>query len=88
MDVLDKTLAAMGAVLAIGAVGWFVLRGRRSSNRVIKPRPARRTKARPVSKAAAAPPSGKARFCHECGQPASPNDRFCGHCGTGLKDLA
>ena len=80
-------LAAMGAVLAIGAVAWFVLRGRRPSGRVAKPRPTRRPKAKPASKATTASPSGKARFCHECGQPASSGDRFCSNCGTALKNL-
>ncbi len=73
-------LAAMGAVLAIGAIAWFALRGRRSSGRVAKPRPIRRPKARPTS--------GQAKFCHECGRPASPGDRFCSNCGTALKNLA
>jgi hypothetical protein len=81
-------LAAMAAVLAIGAVAWFVLRGRQSSKRVTKPRPVRRPKPKPVSEPAAPPSSGKARFCHECGQPASPDDRFCSQCGTALKELA
>lgn len=73
-------LAAMGAVLAVGATAWFALRGRRSSGRVAKPRPVRRPKAKSAS--------GKAKFCHQCGQPTSPGDRFCSNCGTALKDLA
>lgn len=81
-------LAAMGAVLAIGALAWFALRDRRSSRRVTKPRPVRRPKAKPASKATAAPATGKAKFCHECGQEASPGDRFCSNCGAALKDLA
>ena len=81
-------LAAMGAVLAIGAVAWFFLRGRRPSKRVAKPRPVRAPKARPgSSKATSAPASRKAKFCHECGQPASPGDRFCSNCGTALRDI-
>jgi hypothetical protein len=81
-------LAVMGVVLAIGAVAWLVISGRRSpSRRVTKPRPVRRAKAKPISKTAGAPSPSKARFCHECGQPASPEDRFCSHCGTALKEL-
>jgi hypothetical protein len=73
-------LAAMGTVLAIGAIAWFALRGRRSKRRVAKPRPVRQPKAQPAS--------GKAKYCHQCGHPASPGDRFCSNCGTALKDLA
>lgn len=79
-------------------VGLAFVFGRQQSgsraNSTRKPKPKRPAPAppapppqQPVAKPAP-PPAGAARFCHNCGQPATPDDRFCSSCGTRLKGTA
>ena len=80
-------LAAVVAVLAFATVGWLVYSGQNRKRRVIKPRPAARTRQRRSSAGTGKATSGgtKVKFCHECGQPLDPADKFCRNCGTVVK---
>ncbi len=56
-----------------------------------KPAPQPQQAAKPATPppaAKAAPPPSASRFCHNCGQPATPDDRFCSNCGTKLKEVS
>ncbi len=80
-------LAVVGALALIGAAWYLGQRQGRARARNRKPqptRPAKTSAAKPPAPPAAKPPAA-ARYCHNCGQPAQPNDTFCRHCGTQLK---
>lgn len=83
-------------VLVIAGIIWLITNRdalaapapsrRRRAARPAAPRqratpPPRTTDAGP----AAPPPARATRFCHDCGQPSTPDDRFCRYCGTELK---
>ncbi len=80
-------LGVVGGVLILAAIGWFIYTDRRSSRRVIKPKPIRREQFQrsttPGSRSTR--PIGASKFCHECGQPLDPSDKFCRNCGTPVK---
>jgi len=80
-------LAATVAVLAFAAVAWLIYSGQNRKRRVIKPRPAARTRGRrsPADAGKSTSRSNKSKFCHECGQPLDPADKFCRNCGTVVK---
>ena len=77
-------LGIVGGLLILLALAWQLfwdrLAGSGSPPR--KPRPAR---GQPQRRPAPRSSEGKARFCHNCGERAQPDDRFCRECGTQLK---
>jgi hypothetical protein len=75
---------AGGATILVAAV-WFVMSNRRPKRRTIKPKPTRRATPRRAVGPAPKRRVTRSNFCHECGQPADPDDRFCSKCGTALK---
>lgn len=78
-------LAIVGVALAGVAVVLIFLNSNRSRKRVIKPQPIRRSKPRKSSKASTNKGGEIAGYCHECGEPARPEDKFCRNCGTELR---
>jgi len=81
-------VAAIAAgVVAVIVVAWLLISNRRGNQRVVKPRPSRRSTRRTSMRPRPAPPpaSTKGKFCHECGQPVNSGDRFCSNCGTVVK---
>ncbi len=78
-------LAVAGIGLAGAAAVWFVVSNNRNRRRVVKPRPARRSKKGQARPSASSKTAGVAKFCHECGEPAGAGDKFCRNCGTVLK---
>ncbi len=73
--ILPVALGATG--LALGTLGFFAWRARRSEEEAeTTPRPRRRKKRTPV---------GAAAFCHECGNALRSDDLFCSKCGTRRK---
>ncbi len=74
---------AFGLALAAGA--WLLLGYRQSRRRISKPRPVRRSRAKRASSSTSRSSTGKAKFCHECGQQLTPGDKFCRNCGTAVK---
>jgi len=78
-------LAVVGVVLSGAAAVWLVVSNNRSKRRVVKPRPARRSKRGQAQALGNQKTSGRAKFCHECGEPAGTADKFCRNCGAALK---
>jgi hypothetical protein len=80
-------LAAAVAVLAFAVVAWLIYSGQNRKRRVIKPRPAARTRRRqsPAGAGKSTSRGTSPKFCHECGQPLDPADKFCRNCGTVVK---
>ena len=77
-------LGGAGVLLIVLALVWTIW-GQRSVSARPPRKPAVRRPSTPVSSRRAAPPAGGARFCHNCGAEAQPDDRFCRACGTALK---
>lgn len=91
-DGIDPLWFLIGAgVLALAGGAFYLGRYQgRAGSRARKPqpaRPARPTNAPAAKKPPASPaiPSATARFCHNCGNRAAPEDSFCRNCGTALK---
>lgn len=92
-------LAGAGALALIGGAWYMGRQQGQAAGRTRKPQPTRPAKAKsePKTKKAAAPPAKSAasakpvtpaepaRFCHNCGQRAHPDDTFCRSCGAELK---
>lgn len=76
-------VTAFGFAIAAGA--WLLLGYRQSRQRVLKPRPSRRSRETRTTSSASRGSTGKAIFCHECGQQLAPGDKFCRNCGTAVK---
>lgn len=74
-------LAGSGVLLIVLALIWYVW-GQRTASARSPRKPAVRRSSTPISSRQAA---GGARFCHNCGAEAQPEDRFCRVCGTTLK---
>ena len=81
-DLSPWWLLLIPAALAL-LVGAWALGRRKGGGRARKPRPNR--PARPGVAARPSSGEGAARFCHQCGQPATAGDVFCRKCGTKLK---
>ncbi|MBE2202014.1 MAG: zinc ribbon domain-containing protein [Anaerolinea sp.] len=81
-------LGGVGLLLIAIAVTWQLATQQRSTGkRPLAKRPPKTTRSKPAPTRQAAPTQGKAKFCHECGEPAQPGDRFCRSCGAELKRL-
>ncbi len=84
-------LLAGAAALALIGGAWYLGRQQgQAAGRTRKPQPARPAKSKSdlkTKKAAAPPakPAAPARFCHNCGQRARPDDAYCRSCGVELK---
>lgn len=82
-------LAGAGALALIGGAWYLGRQQGQASGRARKPQASpTRAKSEPKEKKAAAPPlkpSATARFCHNCGQRAHPDDTYCRSCGAELK---
>jgi hypothetical protein len=71
-------IGVLGVILVAVVVTWLVAtRQRRPVRKNRKPRPKR---ANNVTKS-----SGRAKFCHQCGNKLNANDKFCRECGTAVK---
>lgn len=83
-------LAGAGALALIGGAWYLGRQQGRAAAPIRKPQPARPAKPKSGSKkekTAAPPPkpNAPARFCHNCGQRAHPDDAYCRNCGAELK---
>lgn len=68
----------IGIILLAVIITWQVAtRKTQPERKSRKPRPKRTT--------SAAKPTGKAKFCHQCGTQLTGNDKFCRKCGTAVK---
>lgn len=76
-------VTAFGFALAAGA--WLLFGYRQSRRRISKPHPVRRSRGKRTSYSSSRSSTGKANFCHECGQQLTPGDKFCRNCGTVVK---
>ena len=79
-------LVATAFGLALAARAWLLLGYRQARRRISKPQPVRRPRGKRTSYSASRSSTGKANFCHECGQQLTPGDKFCRNCGTVVKD--
>ena len=79
-------LLVLGGLILAATGVWYFTNLRAAKARPSKPRPQRTGKrpSPPTTKASATPQS-KGNFCHQCGQPLSPEDKFCRSCGTPVK---
>ena len=84
-------LAALAVVVVFGGVIW-VVRNREESGRHSKLRRLREAAPAQREGASAAPQRSSSRksaaavtFCHQCGEPAAPEDNFCRTCGTKIR---
>ncbi len=77
-------LGGSGVLFIVLALFWYVWGQRPGSGRPPRKPAVRRSSAPPASRRAARP-AAVARFCHNCGAEAQPEDRFCRACGTVLK---
>lgn len=77
-------LGGSGLLVIVLALVWYVWGQRAPSARPPR-KPAVRRPSAPAPSRRAARPTGQARFCHNCGAEAQPEDRFCRACGTVLK---
>lgn len=77
-------LGGSGLLLIVLALAWY-LWGQRASSARPPRKPAVRRSPAPAASRRAANPTGGARFCHNCGAEAQPEDRFCRACGTELR---
>ena len=80
-------LIALGVLILVAtAVYYLANRQSTSSRRPARPRPKRQPKpATPKTAAAQTTFTGKANFCHQCGEPLQAEDKFCRYCGTAVK---
>jgi len=68
----------IGILLLVVVITWQVAtRKTQPTSKSRKPRPKRTT--------STAKPTGKAQFCHQCGNKLTGNDKFCRKCGTAVK---
>ncbi len=83
-------LLAIAGGLGLLAVAWYLGQRQGRASRARKPQPTRPAKTKtaaptpPATKPTAGPRPGT-RYCHQCGQPAQPEDVYCRNCGTQLK---
>jgi hypothetical protein len=77
-------LGGAGILIILLALVWQLF-GRRANTARPPRKPAVHRPAAPARRASASRQSGPARFCHNCGAAAQPEDRFCRSCGTELK---
>lgn len=77
-------LLAIAGALGLIALAWYVGQHQGRASRARKPQPARPAKSKPAMPKPAGDKAA-ARYCHQCGQPALPEDVFCRNCGTRLK---
>ncbi len=68
-------LAVGGGMILLAGIIWLIM-GRRTTTRPIKPRPVRAVNQQ----------QSRAQYCHICGQPVQKSDKFCRECGTALKN--
>lgn len=81
-------LIVLGGLILGGTAVWYFFNGRQASKRPAKPKPQRQSASKSASKSMAASPStptGKANFCHQCGESLQASDKFCRRCGTAVK---
>ncbi len=82
-------LLAIAGALGLITVAWYLGQRQGRASRARKPQPTRPAKSKPAAPKTAAPkPTGDkaaTRYCHQCGQPALPEDVYCRSCGTQLK---
>lgn len=69
----------IGIVLLAVVITWQV------ATRKTQPATSKSRKPRPKRTTSAAKPTGKARFCYECGNQLNANDKFCRECGTAVR---
>jgi hypothetical protein len=77
-------LGGSGVLIILLALIWYVW-GQRSSAARPPRKPTVRRASTPAAPRRAPSPAGGARFCHNCGAEAQPEDRFCRACGAELK---
>lgn len=80
-------LIVLGVLILVATAVWFLInRQSTKSRRPARPKP-NRTKSAPKPKTAVAQSTftGKANFCHQCGEPVQAEDKFCRNCGTAVK---
>ncbi|MCA9899739.1 MAG: zinc ribbon domain-containing protein [Anaerolineales bacterium] len=81
-------LIGLGVIVLVGTAVWYFLSNRPTNKRPAKPKPQRAAKNIPQQSTTSAPPpasTGKANFCHQCGESLQPSDKFCRSCGTKTK---
>ncbi|MBE2225545.1 MAG: zinc ribbon domain-containing protein [Anaerolineae bacterium] len=76
---LAYVVGLIGIVLVAVVVTWQV------ATRKTQPTTRKNRKTQPKRTAAAAKPTGKVQFCHQCGNKLTGNDKFCRECGTAVK---
>jgi hypothetical protein len=76
---------AIAGGLGLLVVAWYLGQRQGRARRARKPQPNRPAKSKPNGDKLASGSRPVARYCHQCGQPAQPQDVYCRNCGTQLK---
>lgn len=78
-------LVALGVLILVATAVWYLIgRQSTSSRRPARPKP-KRPQPTPKTAAAQGTFTGKANFCHQCGETLQAEDKFCRNCGTAVK---
>ncbi len=80
-------IAALAVVVVFGGVVWYVRANNESAASPESAPPRRKEKGHPPRPKEVNPTKSgtSAAFCHQCGEPAAPDDNFCRKCGTQIR---
>jgi hypothetical protein len=86
MDILPWALAALGLILVIGGLWWYLQTEREKPKTTYHSRGQRTSQTYPSEGAEPSLAGGDSGvYCHQCGKRAEAGDRFCRSCGTKLR---